>query len=1344
MDDKYLDKIKFYSDSNCSSEIKDGDVVSGDTKIYGKLTQNGNGMTIPVHIDGEEEIYAPTVSSLNGAGLNIVNINSTSTGTEICSVKDTDITLTASDLYHVQIIKEDSASAFTMHYEIAKPGSDYETWSEMDSWVPYGSRLRVTAEGMDEDYVPVIATKKVKYVHQYRKYTTRTALYKDQNSLLIDLNYETPIHVLGVATAPVTINNTVPDSEKYLSYTYNNGKTLHNGDKLAINETVTISVNGAPEQTAIHTNIFSESGDDSYDRSNYNYYHYCYAEEPSEYTFAVVNGKNVISTEIKILRKVTITKPEGYEVATSWSLWSDGDEECDEHEVDPESSSFLVPDGGYVYFRCYNGITDKVNALKLTAAGSDRALGYIFNNEDSASAVISGRDRNFILSPVNVYKIDASEKEIIHGRLYKQWMDEDEFGNAIYDDIYAPTDEKVEIVKYNVPISEQYQINAYKTGNSATKVLDNEHLNYYHPWISFIMPDFPVTVEAKKEDQKKNPVTIRENNFSPETSASYKKQVSTSATEVLKDGDAVYEDQEIRIDADSIASNKKMLVTIKETGTNEYASGSQQGIFMEGIRPLIFRMLDRPITIEVTEKDRKGSGNSVGIDENISNSTTISYSVESGDLVPKGDEVTLNVLGLKEGKKVHMNVVCPDQNLVASGAGIQNDFSKPYFAREITTTGIVTFTMPDYPITINVWEDMVEKDVIDLSAATINLEQSEMNYTGNEVKPQYIVNLNGQELVKNTNYTESFSNNINAGIATLTVSGKGKYSGSVTKNFTIVKKALDDPGVTLSITNKVIYNYKPKYEPKPVIQMGAYMLREGSDYTLSYANNTAPTDKATVTITGNGNFSGTITKTFAIISETQDLKDAMIQVKETSMEYTGKEITPEITVICNNEMLEGFIDYEVSYLNNINAGTATVKISGLGNYSGSAKKEFTINARKISSSQFDATVANQKFRKNISKYEPQPNVIYGGEKMVMGVDYTLEYAGNNGASTEATVTITGINNYDGSKVLTFSILKEYFDAGSMKVTIESKDFVYDGEEKKPSVTVRYKGKELTEGADYEVAYQDNVDAGTAKIILSGSGEYAGSKTSAFKISPKVISDGEGYVVEDIPDEEYNGMNCPTPKVTDSKTGNSLSLQDINYTYKNNKKVNDNATLRIKGIGNYKGYITKTFKITPLAFDSYEYSIDDCAYTGSKVKPDIIATNRLTGERITLETGIALKVVFSNQIEISGEAKAVISPKNKKFFTIKEGGDATKEITFSIVKCSLEDVAISPVKDQKYNKGKEIKPKLTVKLETAQLKQNKQYKVTYENNKEKGYGTAIITSADETHFEGSQEIKFVIK
>ena len=187
-----------------------------------------------------------------------------------------------------------------------------------------------------------------------------------------------------------------------------------------------------------------------------------------------------------------------------------------------------------------------------------------------------------------------------------------------------------------------------------------------------------------------------------------------------------------------------------------------------------------------------------------------------------------------------------------------------------------------------------------------------------------------------------------------------------------------------------------------------------------------------------------------------------------------------------------------------------------------------------------------------------------------------------------------------------------------------------------------------------------------------------------------------------------------------------------------------ATINLKGVGNYKGKITKSFEIRKLAFSDYDYSIDDCVYTGTKQKPNVIATSLTTGERITLKTGTAVKAVFKNNVNIGDNVTAVISPKNKRFFDMRDGESTSKEIKFSIVKGNLENVTIMPIKDQKYKKGREIKPKLTVKVGTVKLKLNKDYKVTYSNNTEKGYGEATITSANEEHFTGSQTIKFVIK
>lgn len=77
----------------------------------------------------------------------------------------------------------------------------------------------------------------------------------------------------------------------------------------------------------------------------------------------------------------------------------------------------------------------------------------------------------------------------------------------------------------------------------------------------------------------------------------------------------------------------------------------------------------------------------------------------------------------------------------------------------------------------------------DIGKASASLSTSKYTYTGSQVKPNPVVKLNGKTLVKNTDYTVAYSNNINTGKATMTITGKGNYSGKIVKTFVITPKA---------------------------------------------------------------------------------------------------------------------------------------------------------------------------------------------------------------------------------------------------------------------------------------------------------------------------------------------------------------------------------------------------------------------------------------------------------------------------------------------------------------------------------------------------------------------------
>ena len=158
-----------------------------------------------------------------------------------------------------------------------------------------------------------------------------------------------------------------------------------------------------------------------------------------------------------------------------------------------------------------------------------------------------------------------------------------------------------------------------------------------------------------------------------------------------------------------------------------------------------------------------------------------------------------------------------------------------------------------------------------ITKASISGVKSSYAYTGKAQSPTVTVKDGSTTLKKNTDYTVTYTNNTKAGKATITIKGKGNYSGSTKKTFKITAKSLAKFTTKLSTTSYV-YNGKAK-TPSVTVKDGTKTLKKGTDYTVTYTNNKKP-GKATVKITGKGNYSGTITKTFTIKPKKATLKTA--------------------------------------------------------------------------------------------------------------------------------------------------------------------------------------------------------------------------------------------------------------------------------------------------------------------------------------------------------------------------------------------------------------------------------------------------------------------------------------
>ena len=228
---------------------------------------------------------------------------------------------------------------------------------------------------------------------------------------------------------------------------------------------------------------------------------------------------------------------------------------------------------------------------------------------------------------------------------------------------------------------------------------------------------------------------------------------------------------------------------------------------------------------------------------------------------------------------------------------------------------------------------------IDISSASVILSSANFVYDGTAKTPTVTVKLGSKTLVSGTDYIVSYANNTAVGTATVTVTGKGNYSGIASKTFTIGTSSIAGASVILSSTS-FVYDGTPK-TPTVTVKLGSKTLVTGSDYIVSYANNTAA-GTATVTVTGKGNYNGIASKTFTI--GTSSIAGASVILSSTSYVYDGTAKTPTVTVKLGSKTLVTGSDYIVSYANNTAAGTATVTVTGKGNYSGIASKTFTIEA----------------------------------------------------------------------------------------------------------------------------------------------------------------------------------------------------------------------------------------------------------------------------------------------------------------------------------------------------------------------------------------------------------------
>ena len=219
------------------------------------------------------------------------------------------------------------------------------------------------------------------------------------------------------------------------------------------------------------------------------------------------------------------------------------------------------------------------------------------------------------------------------------------------------------------------------------------------------------------------------------------------------------------------------------------------------------------------------------------------------------------------------------------------------------------------------------------------------------------------------------------------------------------------------------------------------------------------------------------------------------------------------------------------------------------------------------------------------------------------------------------------------------------------VTLSTSTYAYDGKAKTPSVTVKVGGKTLKKDTDYTVSYSNNTKIGTAKVTITGKGNYTGSISKTYSIK----NNFKKATISGISNKSYTGKNI-TQSITVKYNGKTLKNgTDYTVSCSNNKSIGT-ATVKIAGKGSYTGTITKTFKINPakqeiqkLTAKSKAFFVD-WAQKGSATGYEIqYATNSkfTSAKKVTIKNNKTDKTTVS---KLSGKKKYYV--RVRSYTTVK--------------------------------------------------------------------------------------------
>lgn len=479
----------------------------------------------------------------------------------------------------------------------------------------------------------------------------------------------------------------------------------------------------------------------------------------------------------------------------------------------------------------------------------------------------------------------------------------------------------------------------------------------------------------------------------------------------------------------------------------------------------------------------------------------------------------------------------------------------------------------ELPYSINVYVENIN----DISLCNIGLSPSTCTYNGEEQKPEVTVTSGSTTLKENIDYTLTYGDNINVGKAYVDIIGINNWEGSTRKYFTIIDavttvhipvkyeqtkaRALLNDINEMSTTNDLIYDY----------DLEQVAMQRAAELALSFTI-TRPNGTSWKTAYGDMSWTG-IASYYASSSS----GDAI--VKWASQDSIAKSFE---CIGIGHVYYNGyhFWDVEVANRDSINNTATPVNDS---------EQTVAVEVLQSSITDLDITLEQEKYDLQVNETVavPTPKVMTtfsdswpSGKKPVadtpiIDVEDTsiATYSENKLVGVSEGTTNLTAKLYGYTKVLPYPVnVSTKKNISSCKISLSEENYVYDGEEKKPEVTVTSDSTVLRENTDYTITYGDNINAGKAYVEIKGINQWTGSIYEYFTIKGKNISDLErslGATCNGTTQEEQN------PSLT-IKDGTKTLIEGTDYRIryevldKETDKTAWDGVLWITGIGNYNG------------------------------------------------------------------------------------------------------------------------------------------------------------------------------